>query len=327
MPPEKKKEALSWARREHLYKESWLARIVITGSFPFAVTSLLAFDMYSFFMLTLLFLVFALLIYYNMDLNEVHPKYIVVNKNLWDSASCEFIIADAFKWLDSIDEIPGFLATSLPDYLAMGMTLEQWRPWFIDTAVKLLQKLPDQSLALFYQTDAKIRQSDGGPTDKKKQTEWVDKGMLLQQAASQVQGVKLVWHKIIDKTKQNASNKSKMGYSHLLCFGKNRGVAMHRDDMPDVVDRGELIYKNSISVNACLIAAILFKEENATCVVDPFCGRGSFNIAANYVGIKTIGIDINSGCIKQAKIKLVAARRLFARYAQNCPFVTIKEVQ
>ena len=80
--------------------------------------------------------------------------------------------ADAIPWMWERGVIAGACAvTSLPDVSEVGMSLEAWRPWFIDAARLVVEAVPDGSAAIFFQSDIK---RDGV---------WIDKGALVMRAA------------------------------------------------------------------------------------------------------------------------------------------------
>jgi hypothetical protein len=84
----------------------------------------------------------------------------------------EVVCADAIPWLRERGVIAGACAvTSLPDVSEVGVTLEVWRAWFSDAVRLVVNAVPDESAALFFQSDIK---RDG---------EWIDKGAMVIRAA------------------------------------------------------------------------------------------------------------------------------------------------
>src|SRR3989338_3702275 len=92
---------------------------------------------------------------------------------------------DAIEWLKE-NEIPidASLVASLPDISEFNLSLDEWKKWFISTAELIMQKTPDNGVAVFYQSDIKL---DGV---------WIDKGFLIQKAAEN-SGMNQIWHKIV----------------------------------------------------------------------------------------------------------------------------------
>lgn len=94
--------------------------------------------------------------------------------------------ADALVWLRENAPLAGAsVITSLPDLSEMGgMQLNDWQAWFADAAFQTMNAVPDQGVAIFFQSD--IRH----------QGLWIDKGALVQQAAARAR-MPLLFHKIV----------------------------------------------------------------------------------------------------------------------------------
>ncbi len=312
---------LSLRKRQKAYEEAHITRFIIKSSFLFALLAPFIYDLLSATIVLLLFLNAILLVYIYSTQPTEYKKKIPFDFEAASNAKCEIFQRDAIAWLREIETIPGFVITSLPDFGEMKMSVEKWKPWFADIATLVLEKLEDGSCAVFYQTDAKVRETDPKNKDKKIQTEWIDKSVIVFNAATKVPGVKLLWHRIMDRTEDQNLNLSKVGYSHLICFGKNVGMNMQKNDVPDVIDRGELLYKNSVGINACMMAALYCKQAGAKTVYDPFCGKGSFILAANYFGMDAVGIDINNQCCRQARQRIGQVTKGFAKKVQKYSFI------
>ncbi len=79
----------------------------------------------------------------------------------------EIVCAEAIAWMRTRGRIEGACAvTSLPDVSEVGKTLPAWREWFLDAVRVVVDAVPDESAALFFQSDIK---RDGA---------WIDKGAL-----------------------------------------------------------------------------------------------------------------------------------------------------
>src|SRR5688500_4955697 len=85
----------------------------------------------------------------------------------------EVITADAIGWLRERPVLEGCsVVTSLPDVSELsGMTLARWRDWFVDAAALVISRVPDDGVAIFYQSDIR------------KDAVWIDKGFLVSKAA------------------------------------------------------------------------------------------------------------------------------------------------
>jgi hypothetical protein len=323
MPHKQKNEKTSKRKRAKLNDASSTTRYIIISSCLFSFLVLFITNLNSAIIITLIFTNCLSLAHIYQITPQKYRKKFEFDSHVARTTSCEIQCCDAIQWLREISVIPGYVITSLPDYGAMNMPVDEWKIWFSDLITLIMNKLDDQTCAIFYQTDAKVRDVEEN-TDKKLQTEWIDKSVLCFNAATKVPGVKLLWHKIMDRTNDETVNRAKVGYSHLICFGKNKGMTMEKNEVPDVLERGDLLYKNSVGINACMIAALFCKTAGATKVVDPFCGRGSFLMAANYVGLDALGIDINKQCARQAKQKVGSVTKGFARIVREKSFLHVE---
>ena len=99
-------------------------------------------------------------------------------------------------WLDgSVElELPARfnVITSLPDISEIGtrrrrLAPEEYERWFVDSVRGILGIIPEDSVAIFYQTPGRTTGVDG---------EWLDKGLLCQLGA-RAAGARCVWQKVI----------------------------------------------------------------------------------------------------------------------------------
>lgn len=44
----------------------------------------------------------------------------------------------------------------IPDYSEMGMEVEEWKEWFVDTCCLILKKMREGECTIFTQTDVKV---------------------------------------------------------------------------------------------------------------------------------------------------------------------------
>jgi hypothetical protein len=97
----------------------------------------------------------------------------------------EVACADAIPWMQARGRIEGADAvTPLPDVSEVGTSPAKWRPWFLDAVRRMIDAVPDESAALFFQSDIK---RDGI---------CIDKGALVTRAAGDV-GARILLHKIV----------------------------------------------------------------------------------------------------------------------------------
>ena len=94
--------------------------------------------------------------------------------------------ADALAWLRARGRLDGCsVVTSLPDVAEMaGMGLDAWTRWFVGAARAVLDAVPDDGVAIFFQSDVK------------RAGRWIDKGALVQRAADAAE-TPLLFHKIV----------------------------------------------------------------------------------------------------------------------------------
>jgi hypothetical protein len=230
-----------------------------------------------------------------------HMKY-KYNEEQTNNAKYEIICADAVQWLNSQTVLDGYVVTSLPDYSEMQhLTLEQWKEWFTNTVQLICEKMPSDSTCIFYQTDVKItHQAQYGEKKRVVCEEYIDKSYLCQLGASRA-NVKLLWHKNFLLSYVGAVKFGRPNFSHMLCFGKDKVDKLEQFSLPDVLDRGDMIYPKATGINACLIAMFHCKNAGAKTIIDPFCGKGSILLAANYFGLDAIGVDIGTTRCREAK--------------------------
>ena len=204
--------------------------------------------------------------------------------------------ADAFEWLAENSSEPGMsVVTSLPDRSELPkLGFEGWRRFFDAAARAVLGWIPDDGVAMFYQSDVRWRGA------------WVDKGYLVQRAADEL-GAPLVFHKIVCRKPPETVSNGRASYSHLLCFSKSPPKASHVP-APDVLaDAGFTSWSKATGERVCALCCRFLLDETATrVVVDPFCGRGAVLAVANAFGLSAIGVD-------SSVRKCRAARRLVAR--------------
>lgn len=206
----------------------------------------------------------------------------------------EVIQGDALAWLDEHPAEPGSsVITSLPDVSELPeLGLEGWRSWFIAAAERVLRWLPDDGVAIFYQSDIRW------------ENVWIDKAHLVHCAVDNA-GQKLVFHKIVCRSAPGTISWGRASYSHLLCAAK-AALAGSRKPGPDVLpDAGAMPWSRAMGVEACRLACSFLRDNTSTRrVVDPFCGKGTALAVANTYGFDALGVE-RSGRRCRAARKLI----------------------
>lgn len=193
----------------------------------------------------------------------------------------EVFCADAIEWLKDFTPQEGFsFLGSLPDYSEFpSYTLEEWKKWFQDTAELILSKTSPEGVTLFFQSDIKH------------ESLWVDKAFIVQKAAEKL-GHNLLWHKILCRMTPGTITFGRPSYSHMLCFSKTVRPDLGKSTADVISDLGEKTWVRGMGLEASLIASEFILKETATrTLVNPFCGEGSVLAAANFIGLKAIGIE------------------------------------
>ncbi len=202
--------------------------------------------------------------------------------------------AEALSWLR---EHPAASATSvitsLPDRSELaGSSFEAWRVWFVDAARAILRWLPDDGVAIFYQTDVRRDET------------WVDKGYLVSSAA-EAEFAATIWHKIVARQAPGTANpEGRPSYSHLLCLGRRARAPRH--PTPDVLPAaGAATWSRGMGFAAAQLACDYLRDETVTrCVVDPFCGTASVLAVASTLGFDVVGVELNAKRCRAARTQL-----------------------
>ena len=94
--------------------------------------------------------------------------------------------ADAFTWMNENPAMPGTsVITSLPDVSELsGMELGAWKEWFVSAARRVIRFVPQDGVAIFYQSDIRHRGT------------WIDKGHLVMSAAD-AESASVLFHTIV----------------------------------------------------------------------------------------------------------------------------------
>jgi hypothetical protein len=193
----------------------------------------------------------------------------------------EVVQGEALAWLDDHPAEPGSsVITSLPDVSELPeLGFDGWRGWFIAAAERVMRWLPDDGVAIFYQSDIRW------------QSVWIDKAHLVHCAADNC-GRVLLFHKIVCRSAPGTISWGRASYSHLVCVA-NAALEGARKPGPDVLpDAGAMPWSRAMGVEACRLACSFLRDNTSTRrVVDPFCGKGTALAVANTYGFDAIGVE------------------------------------
>ncbi len=207
----------------------------------------------------------------------------------------EVVCADAIPWMRERGRIAGACAvTSLPDVSEVGTSLPVWRAWFLEAVGLVVAAVPDESAALFFQSDIK---RDG---------EWIDKGAMVMRAAEEA-GARVLFHKIVCRRPAGMLTAGRPGFTHFIAVSRT----MKCPDVlaiPDVIaDAGEQKWVRAMGVRAAGHAGRFAREGvgatigRAPVVFDPFCGVGTVLAVANALGLEALGVEKNRKRAEQAR--------------------------
>ena len=207
--------------------------------------------------------------------------------------------ADAFPWMKARGRIAGACAvTSLPDVSEVGLALPVWRAWFLEAVRLVVEAVPDESAALFFQSDIK---RDG---------RWIDKGALVIRAAEDA-GAHVLFHKVVCRRPPGMLTMGRPGFTHLIAVSR----AMKCPEVlpiPDIItDAGRLPWVRAMGVRAAAQAVRFARDQvAATTVFDPFCGVGTVLAVANALGMDALGVEKSRKRCEQARLLAVGPGEL-----------------
>jgi hypothetical protein len=173
------------------------------------------------------------------------------------------------------------------------MGFDAWSRWFVDAARAVLDAVPDDGAAIFFQSDVK------------RAGRWIDKGALVQRAADAA-GVPLLFHKIVCRRPAGTVTHGRASYSHLVGFSRGVRPRPERATADVLPDGGFQAGAKAMGVFACLDACRFVARETTTrTIVDPFCGYGTVLAVANAVGLDAVGVDLSSRMARRARTLVV----------------------
>ena len=185
--------------------------------------------------------------------------------------------------------------TSLPDVSEVNLALPAWRAWFLEAVRLVVEAVPAESAALFFQSDIK---RDGA---------WIDKGAMVVRAAEDA-GAHVLLHKVVCRRPPGILTYGRPGYTHLIAVSR----ALRCPDVlpiPDViVDAGEQKWVRAMGVRAAGHAVRFARDQAGGRVVfDPFCGVGTVLAVANALGLDALGVERARKRCEQSRVLAVRA--------------------
>jgi hypothetical protein len=213
--------------------------------------------------------------------------------------SREVQCADAIPWMAARGPIAGACAvTSLPDVSEVGLALPVWRAWFLEAVRRVVDAVPDDGAAVFFQSDIK---RDG---------RWIDKGALVTRAAEDA-GAHVLLHKIVLRRPAGMLTAGRPGFTHLIAVSRARR-SPEVLPIPDVIaDAGEQKWVRAMGVRAAAHAVRFARDvAGARVIFDPFCGVGTVLAVANALGLDALGVEKNRKRAEAARELRVRADEL-----------------
>lgn len=205
--------------------------------------------------------------------------------------SRRIIQADAIAWMEATPpDAHASVVTSLPDASELPhLDLDAWRAWFVDAARRVIRWVPEDGVAIFFQSDIRIAGA------------LVDKGYLVMRAAEH-EGASLLFHKIVCRRAPGTIAFGRPSYSHMIAVTRGP-TEPPRSPGPDVLpDAGHMPWSRAMGVAACRVACRYLLDNTATrVVVDPFCGRGTVLAIANSLGLDAVGVDVSARRCRAAR--------------------------
>jgi hypothetical protein len=211
----------------------------------------------------------------------------------------EIVCADAVAWMQARGRIEGACAvTSLPDVSELGKTLPVWREWFLSAVRLVVDAVPAESAALFFQSDIK---RDGV---------WIDKGALVIRAAENA-GARVLFHKIVCRRPPGMLTQGRPGFTHLIAVSKTMKCPEILP-IPDVIlDAGRSLWVRAMGVRAAAHAVRFARDQvRAKLIFDPFCGVGTIPAVANALGLDALGIELAKKRCEQSRGQVVTSTDL-----------------
>jgi hypothetical protein len=222
-----------------------------------------------------------------------------VNELVLGAPRREVHCVDAIPWLRNCGVLSGACAvTSLPDVSEVNLSLPAWRTWFLEAVRLVVEAVPAESAALFFQSDIK---RDGA---------WIDKGALVVRAAEDA-GARVLFHKIVCRRPPGVPTYGRPGFTHLIGVSRE----MKCPDvlpLPDIItDVGRLPWVRAMGIRAAAHALRFARDQaGAKLILDPFCGVGTVPAVANALGLDAVGVEKSRKRCEQARALTLRAEEL-----------------
>jgi hypothetical protein len=205
---------------------------------------------------------------------------------------------DALEWLRANGPLDGAsVVTSLPDLSELpALDLPGWQGWFEDAAVRTMNAVGDEGVAIFFQSDVRHGAL------------WIDKGAMVSRAAERA-GMRALFHKIVCRKPPGTVTIGRASYSHLIAFARTLCPSLRRTTADLLPEAGFKPGAKAMGVAACFDACRFVRDETATrTIVDPFCGFGTVLAVANALGMDAIGVDLSMRMCRRARTLRVDLR-------------------
>lgn len=215
------------------------------------------------------------------------------------TASREVHCAEALAWLRERGCIEGACAvTSLPDVSELNLALEAWRAWFLGAVRAVIDAVPPDRAAIFFQSDIR----HGG--------RWVDKGALVVRAAEDA-GAGVLFHKIVSRRPPGLVTTGRPGFTHLIAVSRELRCTGPLAIPDIIVDPGRQPWVRAMGVKAAAHAVRFARDQAAARVIlDPFCGVGTVLAVANRLGLPAIGVERSAKRSERARELMVGLDEL-----------------
>lgn len=200
--------------------------------------------------------------------------------------------AEAIAWLLERGRLTdASVVTSLPDISEMPHPdFIHWRTWFEHAAAAIMGAVPDEGVAIFFQSDIRHKGL------------WVDKGALITHGAERAGG-QLIFHRIVCRHKAGTLTAGRASYSHLLGFAHKPMGQSGRPRADVLPDGGWVAGNKAMGIIACQEACRFILQETTTrTVVDPFCGWGTVLAVGNAMGLSAVGVDLSPRMCRRARV-------------------------
>lgn len=182
------------------------------------------------------------------------------------------------------------VVTGLPDMEELGISdINKYLEWFNGAADLLFRKVHPDGYLIFIQTD------------RKKNSEWIDKSFFLTRSGYN-NNYRLLWHKICLNRPVDSINLHRPTYSHILAYSVNGKPGA---SFADTILAGKRLYDNATPLNALkvimtFLSKVKLPKSEFPDITDPFVGQGSVIYMARQFGFTSLGIDIDVEQIQKA---------------------------